>query len=112
MTAPASSPLVADYIHRDAIGKAASIVGIGYIGGEVLSMGILFRVTADMSYKNGFMTVGIVGLVVSCILFCMIKEPLLRKKDGTGEASVSDAVVEDMTDAPVMNELGAPDASS
>ena len=46
MTAPACCPLVADYIHKDSIGKAASLIGVGYVIGEVLSMGVLFRVTA------------------------------------------------------------------
>ena len=46
MTAPACSPLVADYIHKDSIGKASSMIGIGYVIGEVLSMGVLFKITA------------------------------------------------------------------
>lgn len=111
MTVPVNSTLVADYIHKDSIGKASSISGVGYIVGEVLSMGVLFRVTADMTYKNGFMTVAIVGFIVTCLLLCMIREPLLRKKDGIGEASV-DEIAEDVADSPVLHELGAPDTSS
>ena len=41
-SAPAANPLLADYIHKDSIGKAATLIGIGYVIGEVLSMGILF----------------------------------------------------------------------
>ena len=103
MTAPASSPLIADYIHKDAIGKAASIIGIGYIVGEVLSMGVLFNVTAGMSYKAGFMTVAIVGLFFSCCLLFMIREPLLRKKDGTGEQTSQEEIIEDVVAEPAVS---------
>ena len=80
MTAPATSPLMADYIHQDSLGKASSLIGVGYVIGEVLSMGILFRVTAAMSHKNAFLTVALVGFAASIFLLLMVKEPLLRKK--------------------------------
>ena len=45
LSAPAANPLLADYIHKEAIGKAASLVGLGFICGEVVSMAVLFKVT-------------------------------------------------------------------
>ena len=85
LTTPATSPLVADYIQKDSIGKASALIGVGYVIGEVLSMAVLFRVTSSMSPKNAFMTVAIVGLSASCILLCIIKEPLLRKKESKNQ---------------------------
>ena len=41
-SAPASNPLLADYVHKDSIGKAAALIGLGYVVGEVLAMAILF----------------------------------------------------------------------
>ena len=48
-SAPASNPLLADYIHKDAIGKAAALIGLGYVVGEVIAMAVLFKVTQPMS---------------------------------------------------------------
>ena len=81
MTAPACCPLVADYIHKDSIGKAASLIGVGYVVGEVLSMGVLFKVTAEMSHKTAFLTVAIVGITASVVLLFLVKEPRLRETE-------------------------------
>jgi MFS family permease len=70
---PASNPLLADYVHKDAIGKAAALIGLGFIVGEVLSMAILFPLTENLSRENAFMTVAIVG-AASSFLF-LFKEP-------------------------------------
>ena len=78
----ASNPLLADYIHKDAIGKAAALVGLGFVVGEVLAMGILFNVTRNFSAYNAFMTVAIVGACCSLLFLCLVKEPKLRKKTG------------------------------
>lgn len=48
MSAPAANPLPADYVHKDSIGKAAVLTGMGMIIGEVLSMGVLFPITMNM----------------------------------------------------------------
>ena len=92
MTAPACSPLVADYIHKDSIGKAASLVGVGYVVGEVLSMGVLFRVTADMSHKAAFLTVAIVGIAASVALLFLVKEPRLRSSEQKASACGGNAL--------------------
>ena len=78
----ASNPLLADYIHKDAIGKAAALVGLGFVVGEVLAMGILFNVTKHMNAYNAFMIVAIVGACCSFLFICLVKEPKLRKKTG------------------------------
>ena len=46
---PVASPLIADYIMKEAIGKGAALTGIGFIIGEILSMGVLFNVTKPMT---------------------------------------------------------------
>ena len=78
---PASNPLLADYIHKDAIGKAAALIGVGYVIGEVLAMAVLFNVTKDLSPYMAFLTTAIVGAVCSSLFLCLVKEPQLRKTD-------------------------------
>ena len=76
---PASNPLLADYVHKDSIGKAATLVGVGFIVGEVLSMAVLFPITKNMSRYNAFLTVAIVGAACSIMFLFLVKEPQLRK---------------------------------
>ena len=95
MTAPATNPLIADYIHKDSIGKASALIGVGFVIGEILSMGILFRITEDMTPKNAFLTVALVGFTLSIFLLLMIKEPLLRKKES---GNSTESQVNEITD--------------
>ena len=74
-SAPNSNPLLADYVHKDAIGKAAALIGLGYVIGEVIAMAILFNVTKPMSEYNAFLTVAIVGAVSSTFFLFLVKEP-------------------------------------
>lgn len=71
---PVCNPLCADYISREAIGRGVSINGVGAIMGEVLSMGVLFRITANMNEKMAFGTAGATCLVFSCIIGLMVTE--------------------------------------
>ena len=75
VSAPASNPLLADYVHKDAIGKAAALVGLGFVVGEVLSMGVLFNVTKNMTRYNAFLTVTIAGAILSTMFLFLVKEP-------------------------------------
>ena len=78
LAAPPANPLIADYIHKDSLGKAAALIGFGFVVGEVLAMGILFNVTASMTAYYAFMTAAIVGAVCSTFFVCIVKEPKLR----------------------------------
>ena len=80
LSAPASNPLLADYIHKEAIGKAAAFIGLGFVIGEVVSMGLLFNVTSDLSPYTAFLIVAACGIVLSCLFLLLVKEPQLRKK--------------------------------
>ena len=80
LSAPNSNPLLADYVHKDAIGKAAALIGLGYVIGEVIAMAILFNVTKPMSEYNAWMTVAIVGAVCSTFFLFLVKEPQLRQE--------------------------------
>ena len=71
---------MADYIRKDAIGKANALIGFAFLVGEILSMGVLFNVTKSMSAEVGFSLVAIVGSGLSTIFLCLIKEPQLRNK--------------------------------
>ena len=93
LSAPASNPLVADYIHKEAIGKAAAFVGIGFIIGEVLSMGVLFRLTQDFTPQIAFIVVSIVGAIFSFIFIFVVREPKLRESGdyaNKGEVEVTE----------------------
>ena len=72
---PASNPLVADYVHKDAIGKASVLIALGLIIGEVLSMGILFPITKNMSPNWSFATAAIVGACMASVMLFGVKEP-------------------------------------
>lgn len=89
LTAPSANPLLADYVHKDAIGKAAALVGLGFVIGEVLAMGVLFNVTKDMSAYMAFMTVSIVGACCSTLFIIIVKEPKLRNSDVASKPVVS-----------------------
>ena len=81
LSAPAANPLLADYVHKDSIGKAAAFIALGFIIGEVLSMGVLFKITANFSPETAFMTVACVGGVFSLSFLLLIKEPQLRSNE-------------------------------
>lgn len=80
-SAPAANPLLADYVHKDSIGKAAAFIALGFIVGEVLSMGVLFNVTASFSAEGAFLTVACVGACCSIAFLFLVKEPQLRSSD-------------------------------
>ena len=85
--APAWNALLADYVHKDAIGKAATVVGLGFVIGEVLSMGILFNVTKPFRAETAFLIVAAIGACCSTLFLCLIKEPKLRKSNTSDESS-------------------------
>ncbi len=72
---PICNPLCADYMQHDAIGRGTSINGLGLIVGEVLSMGVLFRFTADMSNTMAFAVATAAVILLTLIVTLMIKEP-------------------------------------
>lgn len=55
------------------------MVAIGLVLGEVVSMGILFRVTTNMTAQLAFGLVAIITLVMAFCLVFFITEPKLRK---------------------------------
>ena len=75
MSAPAANPLLADYIRKDAIGKAGSLIGFAFLVGEVLSMGILFNLTKDLQPELAFALVALIGAGCSTLFLCLIKDP-------------------------------------
>jgi MFS family permease len=80
-SATLSNPLIADYIHKSALGKAASLSAIGYVIGEVVSMGALFTATRNMNPYWAFATAAAVSMVFTFLFLCIVKEPKLRKKN-------------------------------
>ena len=91
LTGPVSSPLLADYIHKDALGKASALIGMGFVVGEVLAMGILFNLTASMSHNAAFLLVAVVGVGVASVFLFIVKEPQLRKTNEPAQAELETA---------------------
>jgi MFS family permease len=81
LVAPIASPLIGDYLPKESIGKGAALVGVGFIIGEILSMGVLFNVTKEMTPNEAFLTVAIIGGVVAFLFLFIVREPLLRKRE-------------------------------
>jgi MFS family permease len=81
LVAPIASPLIGDYLPKESIGKGAALVGVGFIIGEILSMGVLFNVTKEMTPNEAFLTVAIIGVVVAFLFLFIVREPLLRKRE-------------------------------
>lgn len=76
--APAASPLPADYIHKESLGIGSAMQGIGFILGEVISMGVLFRITDIVKPEWGFGIVSILVIIIAFSLLFMITEAKLR----------------------------------
>jgi MFS family permease len=81
LVAPIASPLIGDYLPKESIGKGAALVGVGFIIGEILSMGVLFNITKEMTPNEAFLTVAIIGVVVAFLFLFIVREPLLRKRE-------------------------------
>ena len=75
MSAPLANPLVPDYVKRSSRGRAIALNGIGFVIGEVFSMGVLFNLTKSMNYKDAFLIAA--GLILFFALFLLIavKDP-------------------------------------
>lgn len=78
---PVASPIVADYLAKESIGKGAALIGIGFIAGEILSMGVLFNITKHMTPNTAFFTVAVIGNILALSFLFIVKEPLLRKRE-------------------------------
>lgn len=69
---PICNPLCADYLEKGSIARGNSINAVGAIIGEVLSMGVLFRLTANMNEKSAFGVAGGVGVFSAVIIYMMV----------------------------------------
>jgi len=78
---PIANPLIPDYLPKESVGLGTALVGVGYMLGEVLSMGVLFNVTKDMTPNKAFLIVAIIGNVFALIFLFIVREPLLRKRE-------------------------------
>ena len=75
MAAPLAHPLIPDYVKRNSRGAAIAIQGVGLVFGEVLSMGVLFNLTKNMSYFSAFAIAGSLVLAFSIFFYFAIKDP-------------------------------------
>lgn len=75
LAAPFSHPLIPDYVKRTSRGAAVALGGVGMVVGEVLSMGILFNITKNMSFYSAFLIASSVVLMFSILFLFIIKDP-------------------------------------
>ena len=71
---------MADYFKKDSIGKAHVVGYLGFVIGEVISVRVLFVVTEHMKPTDSFFLVGVLTILISSSLLCMIREPRIRRK--------------------------------
>jgi MFS family permease len=79
MAAPLSHPLIADYIHRRSRGKAIAMSGVGYVFGEVIAMGVLFKLTKHMNFKDAFEVAAATVFAISILMLVLVKDPDMKK---------------------------------
>lgn len=84
-----TNPLAADYIEGDALGRGHALAGVGVVVGEVLCLGVLFRLTATLTPKASFACAGFSGILFTAIIFFMIKEPDLKVKKVKSSSEVA-----------------------
>ena len=71
-------PLIPDYVVRKSRGKAVALTGVGLVVGEVFSMGVLFKYTMSMTYKDAFLLTGSFIIFLSLLFFLIIRDPDLE----------------------------------
>ena len=79
MAAPVSHPLIPDYIKRSSRGQAVAMAGIGFVFGEVFSMGVLFNLTKRMSFKNAFAITCAIITIFGIYFLITVKEPDMKE---------------------------------
>ena len=82
MCAPMAHPLIPDYIKRSSRGKAIAVCGVGFVLGEVFSIGVLFNQTKNMTYYNAFLVAGGVVSLLGLFLLLVLKDPNMKQIRG------------------------------
>ena len=75
MSAPLANPLVPDYVKRSSRGRAIALNGIGFVIGEVFSMGVLFNLTKSMDYRQAFLIAAGIVFAFAVFLLISVKDP-------------------------------------
>ena len=94
MAAPIAHPLIPDYIKRSSRGQAVAMTGIGFVFGELFSMGILLNFTKSMSFKESFAITSALILFFAIYFLITIKEPDLKQIRNKISYSEGDAVID------------------
>lgn len=79
MSAPMSHPLIADYVVKSSRGKAIALNGVGFVLGEILSMGVLFNLTKSLSFYNAFAVASILIFGFSIWFLISVKDIDMKK---------------------------------
>lgn len=77
--APCLNPLINDYVQKSTRGKAVAMNGVGFVIGELFAMGVLLRMTAEMSFYRAFMVAaGFIWFFAFFFLYA-VKDPDMEK---------------------------------
>jgi MFS family permease len=79
MSAPMSHPLIADYVVKSSRGKAIALNGVGFVMGEILSMGVLFNLTKSLSFYDAFTVASILIFGFSLWFLISVKDIDMKK---------------------------------
>lgn len=111
MAAPIQHPLIPDYIKRSSRGQAVAMTGIGFVFGELFSMGILLNFTKSMSFKESFAITSVLILIFSLYFLITIKEPDFKQIRNNINANYSQNAVIDTHRSPKSSTLTFEDLS-
>ena len=78
MSGPIAHPLINDYIRKNSRGKAIAINGLGGVFGEVMAMGVLLRLSKNMTYEDAFALTGTIIILFGAYFSIFVKNPNLK----------------------------------
>lgn len=80
------------------MGRATVIISFGFLIGEALAMGVLFRITDQMTYKAAFGLIGIISAIFSFSFLFIVREPKIHKTSTNYRKRQSIADADDSTE--------------
>jgi sugar phosphate permease len=76
---PNCQPLVTDYVKKSSRGQATAFQALGFVVGDLITMGVLLNVTKNLDPTVSFIVAAIFVGSFSFIYIVIVKEPNLKK---------------------------------
>lgn len=77
--APTMHPLINDYVSKSYRGRAIALNGFGMVFGELFAMGVLLKLTMNLSYHKAFFVSALVIWAFAIYFLIFLKDPDLSK---------------------------------